>query len=115
MNAFFAAISVAILGLVAYAVSRDRFTNKMREIIMSEAQAAVDQVVEQLGKAKDEIVGEIAKLEEQVAAGQPVDLTALKAAAQALDDVVSDPVVESETPVEPEVPAEPETPAEPSE
>jgi len=57
---------------------------------MSEIQSAVDAVVEQLSRAKGEIVAEIAKLEAAVVAGEPVDLTALKDAAQALDDVVVD-------------------------
>lgn len=57
---------------------------------MSEAQDAVDAVATQLGKAKDEILSKIADLETQVAAGEAPDLTALKAAAQSLDDVVPD-------------------------
>lgn len=66
--------------------------------VMSEIQAAVDAVVDQLSKAKGEIVSEIAKLEAAVVAGEPVDLTALKDAAQALDDVVVDvPVADAET------------------
>lgn len=67
---------------------------------MSDAQDAVDAVSAQLGKAKDEIVAEIAALEAQVANGEAPDLTALKAAAQALDDVVPDAPVE-EPPADP--------------
>jgi malonyl CoA-acyl carrier protein transacylase len=67
-------------------------------VVMSEVQDAVDAVVVQLSKAKAEIVSEIESLEAAVVSGEPVDLTALKAAAQALDDVVVD-VVE-EVPVE---------------
>ena len=69
--------------------------NCLEGLIMTEAQDAVDAVVSQLGKAKDEVLGKIADLEAQVAAGETPDFTALKAAAQALDDVVPD--------VEPEV------------
>lgn len=61
---------------------------------MSEVQDAVDAVVAQLGKARAEIVAEIANLEAQIGAGEAPDLTALKAAAQALDDVVPDAPVE---------------------
>lgn len=68
--------------------------------IVSEIQDAVDAVTAQLGHAKDEIVSEIAKLEAAVVAGDPVDLTALKAAAQALDDVVVDVEVPVEVPVD---------------
>jgi hypothetical protein len=74
---------------------------RLETLIMSEAQDAVDAVVAQLGKAKDEILTEVANLEAQVAAGQAPDLTALKAAAQSLDDINPDPVVEP--PVEPPV------------
>lgn len=71
------------------------------ENTMSAAQDAVDAVSVQLGKAKDEIVSKIADLQAQVDAGETPDLTALNAAAQALDDVVPD--------------AEPTPPAEPTE
>jgi hypothetical protein len=59
---------------------------------MSETQDAVDAVSAQLGKAKDEIVAKIDDLQAQVDAGETPDLTALRAAAQSLDDVVPDPV-----------------------
>lgn len=72
---------------------------------MSDVQAAVDAVTAQLGRAKDEILGEIAKLEAAVGSGEQPDLSGLKAAAQALDDVVPDSVeVEAEV-VEGETPA----------
>ena len=74
---------------------------------MSEVQDAVDSVVAQLSKAKAEIVSEIESLEAAVVSGEPVDLTALKAAAQALDDVVVDvPAVVEEPLVVEEVVAE---------
>jgi hypothetical protein len=54
----------------------------------------INAVVTQLGKAKDEIVAKIADVQAQLdAANVPaevVDLSALNAAAQALDDVVPD-------------------------
>jgi hypothetical protein len=68
-------------------------TNRLG-VVMGEVQDAVDAIVVQLGKAKDEILAEIANLEAQIAAGETPDLTALKAAAQALDDVVPDAPVE---------------------
>lgn len=65
---------------------------------MGAVQDAVDQIVTQLAKAQAEIVDKIDELEASIAAGETPDLSALKAAAQALDDVVPD-VVE-EPPVE---------------
>lgn len=74
---------------------------KIGENIVSEVQDAVDAVVVQLVSAKEEILAEIAALEAQEPS---IDLSALKAAAQALDDVVVDEplVVEEveEVPVE---------------
>jgi hypothetical protein len=57
-------------------------------------QESIDAIVVQLGKAKDEVVAKIADVQAQLdAAAVPaevVDLSALSAAAQALDDVVPD-------------------------
>jgi uncharacterized protein YPO0396 len=59
------------------------------------AQEDINAVVAQLGKAKDEIVAKIADVQAQLDAAnvpaEQVDLTALNAAAQALDDIVPDP------------------------
>lgn len=71
---------------------------------MSDVQAAVDEVTAVLVKAKAEIVGELARLEAAVAAGEAPDLSGLKSVAEALDAVVPDEVVEAE--VEVEVPVE---------
>lgn len=90
---------------LVFAVSVVYVIDKIKGEIVSEVQDAVDAVVAQLVKAKAEVVGQIASLEEAVAAGGPVDLSGLKAAAQALDDVVADVVVEEPVVVE-EVPAE---------
>ena len=62
---------------------------------MSEVQDAIDAIATQLVKAKDEIVSQIAGLEMQIGSGVTPDLTALKAAAQALDDIVPDAPVET--------------------
>lgn len=72
---------------------------------MGVVQDAVDAITVQLGKAKDEILGEIAALQSTIDAGGAPDLTALTAAAQALDDVVPDAPVEPPVPVEPPAPA----------
>jgi hypothetical protein len=57
-------------------------------------QESIDAVVAQLGKAKDEVVAKIADVQAQLdAAAVPaevVNLDALNAAAQALDDIVPD-------------------------
>ena len=56
-------------------------------------QAAVDAVVAQLAKVKDEIVGKIADLNVQIedaGVADLVDTSELVAAAQALDDIVPD-------------------------
>lgn len=89
------------LALLASLVVFIELNNYLKEIAMSAAQDAVDQITTQLGNVKDEIVGKIADLEAQIAAGETPDLTALKAAAQALDDVVPDAPVD--TPAEPAV------------
>jgi hypothetical protein len=71
-------------------------------VIMSSAQDVVDQVVEQLGRVRDEIVGEIEKLEAAAAAGETLDLTALTEAAKSLDDIVPDSVEPVDEPATPE-------------
>lgn len=64
--------------------------NKLGEI-MSEQQDAVDAITAQVQKGTAEVVAQVAKLEEQIANGEAPDLTGLKAAAQALDDLNADP------------------------
>lgn len=59
-------------------------------VVMSAVQDSVDAIVAQLAKVQGEVVGEIAKLEEALAAGVTPDLSALKAAADALDAIVPD-------------------------
>lgn len=66
---------------------------------MTEAQDAVDAVVAELGKASAEINAKIDDLQAQINVGQVPDLTALKAAAQALDDIVPDAPAPDPTPV----------------
>jgi hypothetical protein len=71
---------------------------------MASQQQAVDAVVEQLVKSREEILGaqrdlfsKIADVQAQLDAADvaTVDLSALSAAAQALDDIVPDAVVEA--------------------
>lgn len=66
--------------------------------IMGAIQDAVDQIAAQLAKSKAEVVATIADLEANIAAGETPDLTALKAAAQALDDLIPDVPVEPTEP-----------------
>lgn len=73
---------------------------QFKELLMSAAQDVIDQLTAQLDKAKTEILGKIADLEAQVAAGETPDFTALRAAAQALDDVVLDEPPAEEPPTE---------------
>lgn len=77
---------------------------QMEERIMSAIDDLLNDVSDQLGKAKDEILAEIDSLEAALAENQPPSqdtIDRLRAAAQALDDVVPD--VPSEPPVEPPV------------
>jgi hypothetical protein len=74
---------------------------KRIEVVRLSSSEAIAGVVVQLGKAKDEILSRIAGLEAAAVAGEDLSgpLAELAAAAQALDDVVPDAVVEA--PAEP--------------
>lgn len=94
-----AALSLwAVLGYAAHAHAHivehiDRQIRHIERFIMSETQDAVNAVVNQLRKAQAELTSALAEAQEQVdAAGvaEQVDLSALEAAAQALDDIVPD-------------------------
>ena len=61
----------------------------LQEEVMA-TQSDIDAIVAELNDAVAEITAKIDELEAQVAAGQAVDLTALKAAADRLRDVVPD-------------------------
>jgi predicted RNA polymerase sigma factor len=73
----------------------DRQTHHLQGAIVSEVQDAVDAITAQINKGTAEVVAEVAALEAQVAAGETPDFTALKAAAQALDDLNPDPAPEA--------------------
>ena len=62
------------------------------EKIMSETQDKIDALAVQLGKVKTEILDQVAALQAQIDAGAVVDLSALTAAVQGLDDLNPDPV-----------------------
>jgi hypothetical protein len=80
----------------------DRLESRIRSIIMSSAEQAASGVADQLGKAKGEIDGVIADLQDQAVSDATVER--LQNLSQALDDVVPDqPEPEPEQPV-----AEPE-------
>lgn len=83
----------------------DRHFHHLGAVIVTATQDVVDAVVAQLDRARGEIVARIAEVQAQLdAAGVPaesVDLSALSAAAQALDDIVPDvPEVPAEVPAE---------------
>jgi len=82
----------------------DRIAHNLKEVIRMSAQDSINAVVAQLGKAKGEIVAKIADLQAQIDSGVPaeqLDLTALTAAAQGLDDVVADaPAEPADVPVD---------------
>jgi hypothetical protein len=88
---FLQAATLAVSGFTLWVVGY--LTATIGRLYMS-TQESIDAVVSQLGKAKDELLAEIADVKAQLeSASVPaeiVDLTALTAAAQALDDLVPD-------------------------
>jgi F0F1-type ATP synthase membrane subunit b/b' len=88
---FFQSAILLICGFTLWTVAY--ITHRIERFIMS-TQEAIDAIVTQLGKAKDEVVAKIADVQAQLdAANVPaevVNLSALTAAAQALDDIVPD-------------------------
>lgn len=93
MTALLVVFLLAVLGSVAAFGVFIWFRVEVLRLSNADAVAAV---VEQLGKAKGEILGRIAVLEAAAAAGEDLSgpLAELAAAAQALDDVVPDAPVE---------------------
>ncbi len=87
---------------------------EIRRTVMAQ-QDTIDALAAQLDKARGEIVTEISRLEDLVAAGggEQLDFTALKQRVQALDDVVADtPAPGGEQPQNPQEPGtEQPTPA----
>lgn len=77
----------------------DRVSHHLQEAHTMSTQDAINAITAQLGKSKDEIVAKIADVQAQLDAAsvpaEQVDLSALTAAAQALDDVVPDVVPDS--------------------
>ena len=87
---------VFLLSLLGAVAGFSGFLFLRTEVVRVSNSEAIAAVVEQLGKAKDEILGKIAELETAAAAGEDLSapLADLAAAAQALDDVVPDGGVE---------------------
>lgn len=66
----------------------DRLNQRIGAIIMTSAENAANDVQQQLGKAKTEIDGLIASLQDSAVSSATLDQ--LKATSQALDDIVPD-------------------------
>ena len=88
---FLQAITLIICGFTLWVAGYLTATIGRRYV---STQESIDGIVAQLGKAKDELLAEIADVKAQLEAAsvpaETVDLTALTAAAQALDDIVPD-------------------------
>jgi hypothetical protein len=88
---FLQAITLIICGFTLWVAGY--LTATIGRLYMS-TQESIDGIVAQLAKAKDELLTEIADVKAQLEAAsvpaETVDLTALTAAAQALDDIVPD-------------------------
>jgi hypothetical protein len=88
---FLQGVTLIICGFTLWVASY--LTATIGRLYMS-TQESIDGIVAQLGKAKDELLTEIADVKAQLEAAsvpaETVDLTALTAAAQALDDIVPD-------------------------
>jgi len=88
---FLQAITLIICGFTLWVAGY--LTATIGRLYMS-TQESIDGIVAQLGKARDELLTEIADVKAQLEAAsvpaETVDLTALTAAAQALDDIVPD-------------------------
>jgi hypothetical protein len=88
---FLQAITLIVCGFTLWVAGY--LTATIGRLYMS-TQESIDGIVAQLGKAKDELLTEIADVKAQLEAAsvpaETVDLTALTAAAQALDDIVPD-------------------------
>ena len=95
------AITLASVGFTLWAIAS--LTNALGRLTVS-TQDAINTLTDQLVKAQREIVARIADVQAQLdAAGvaEQIDLSSLTAAAQALDDVVPDAVVEAAPDAEP--------------
>ena len=75
-----------------FSITNWRIYNKLlllEKILMSQ-QEQIDALAAQLDKVKTEILAQVAALQAQIDAGGVVDLTALTAAVQSLDDLNPD-------------------------
>lgn len=73
-------------------VSSSDILKKLLQIekIMSNTQEKIDALTNQVNKAKQEVLVEIAALQARIDAGETIDLTALTAAIQGIDDINQD-------------------------
>lgn len=60
---------------------------------MSQIQEKIDLLTTQLAKSKNEILAQIAALQEQIDNNEPIDLSELTAAVQGIDDINPDPEI----------------------
>lgn len=91
------AVSVVYLTVLPLLLSAALFFLALRiEVVRLSNADAIAEVVAQLGKVKDEIVARIAGSRSSLKAGEDLSgpLADLSAAAQALDDVVPDTIVD---------------------
>lgn len=108
MTNFLLLVACLFLAGVITLFTRATDQNRFEENIAMTTQAAVDQIVTQLGKAKSEIIAKLTDLQGQLdAAGvaEQVDLGPLTAIAQSLDDIVPDPAPVVDDPAPAEEPA----------
>jgi hypothetical protein len=91
---FLQAITLIICGFTLWVAGYTGYMTATIGRLYMSTQESIDGIVAQLGKAKDELLTEIADVKAQLEAAsvpaETVDLTALTAAAQALDDIVPD-------------------------
>lgn len=94
-------IMSACVGLLA--VGLLTLNRKMGITVATQAenQAKIDAVATQLNKAKEEIIEAIEDLKAQADQGQELDFSSLDSAAQTLDDINPDAVVEPTPEVDP--------------
>ena len=77
-------------------ISKKDIYHKLLQIekIMSALQQQIDAITAQNEKSRLEIIAKIDELQAKIDAGETVDLTALRASVQGIDDIVPDATVE---------------------
>ena len=95
---------ITLLALLYFAATNLLTTRYLERLIVTSQQSTIDALVAQLQKAHTEIVDRLNTAHDDIAAqlagagvaAETVDLSALTAIAQALDDLTPDPVVDAE-------------------